>query len=98
MTDGLDVGASLRATDDFDPRDPANASGVVVYLASDSAAWLTGQVLRIEGNRLNRLQGWTVTGVHPSRSGKALTHEELVEAVPQLYGVTPAGRATGVGQ
>ncbi|MER5182457.1 SDR family NAD(P)-dependent oxidoreductase [Streptomyces sp. NPDC002896] len=98
MTEGLSVGASLQAADDFDPRDPANASGVVVYLASDAAAWLTGQVLRIEGNRLNRLQGWTVTGVHPSQSGKALTYEELIEAVPQLYGVAPAGRATGVGQ
>ena len=69
MTDGLAVGASLQAVDGFDPRDPANASGVVVYLASDSAAWLTGQVLRIEGNRLNRLQGWTVAGVHPGQSG-----------------------------
>lgn len=98
MTDGLAVGESLQATDGFDPRDPANASGVVVYLASDSSAWLTGQVLRIEGNRLNRLQGWTVAGVHPSESGKALTYDELVDAVPQLYGVAPAGRATGVGQ
>ncbi|MFF4034285.1 SDR family NAD(P)-dependent oxidoreductase [Streptomyces sviceus] len=98
MTDGLAVGENLRAAGDFDPRDPANASGVVVYLASDSAAWLTGQVLRIEGNRLNRLQGWTVAAVHPSESGQALTYDELVDAVPRLYGVAPAGRATGVGQ
>lgn len=98
MTDGLSVGESLRADGGFDPRDPANASGVVVYLASDSAAWLTGQVLRIEGNRLNRLEGWTVTGVHPGRTGEALGYEELVDAVPRLYGVAPAGRATGVGQ
>ncbi|MBG0857154.1 SDR family NAD(P)-dependent oxidoreductase [Streptomyces spinoverrucosus] len=98
MTEGLEVGAGLASTDGFDPRDPANASGVVVYLASDAASWLTGQVLRIEGNRLNRLQGWTVAGVYPSRSGQALTPGELVEAVPRLYGVAPAGRATGVGQ
>jgi NAD(P)-dependent dehydrogenase (short-subunit alcohol dehydrogenase family) len=98
MTDGLAVGESLQAVEGFDPRDPANASGVVVYLASDSAAWLTGQVLRIEGNRLNRLQGWTVAAVHPSQSGQALTYDELVDAVPQLYGAVPAGRATGAGQ
>ncbi|MGI5192904.1 SDR family NAD(P)-dependent oxidoreductase [Streptomyces sp. CA-288835] len=98
MTEGLALGQPQTAADGFDPGDPANASGVIVYLASDAASWLTGQVLRIEGNRLNRLQGWTVTGVHPSRSGEALTPEELVEAVPQLYGAAPAGRATGVGQ
>lgn len=98
MTEGLEVGTNLQGTDGFDPRDPANASGVVVYLASDAASWLTGQVLRIEGNRLNRLEGWTVSGVYPSRNGEALTPEELVDAVPRLYGSAPAGRATGVGQ
>ncbi|MFD9321298.1 SDR family NAD(P)-dependent oxidoreductase [Streptomyces sp. NPDC060053] len=99
MTEGLEVGAALEAgAGGFDPRDPANASGVVVYLASDDASWLTGQVLRIEGNRLGRLQGWTVSGVYPSRSGEALTPEELIDAVPMLYGAAPAGRATGVGQ
>ncbi|WP_406440858.1 SDR family NAD(P)-dependent oxidoreductase [Streptomyces sp. NBC_01613] len=98
MTEGLPVGTSQEAGDTFDPRDPANASGVVVYLASDAAAWLTGQVLRVDGNRLNRLQGWTIAGVHPSQSGRALSYDELVDAVPQLYGVAPAGRATGVGQ
>lgn len=98
MTEGLPVGTSQEAGDSFDPRDPANASGVVVYLASDAAAWLTGQVLRVDGNRLNRLQGWTIAGVHPSQSGRALSYDELVDAVPQLYGVAPAGRATGVGQ
>ncbi|MET8167287.1 SDR family NAD(P)-dependent oxidoreductase [Streptomyces sp. NPDC005329] len=99
MTEGLEVGAEPEAgAGGFDPRDPANASGVVVYLACDDASWLTGQVLRIEGNRLGRLQGWTVSGVYPSRSGEALTPEELIDAVPVLYGAAPAGRATGVGQ
>ncbi|MFF0011246.1 SDR family NAD(P)-dependent oxidoreductase [Streptomyces sp. NPDC005374] len=98
MTEGLTIGTPQDVADGFDPRDPANASGVVVYLASDAAAWLTGQVLRVDGNRLNRLQGWTVAAVHPSESGKALIYDELVDAVPQLYGVAPAGRATGAGQ
>ncbi|MET7452941.1 SDR family NAD(P)-dependent oxidoreductase [Streptomyces sp. NPDC005574] len=98
MTADLAVGQPAPDEGGFDPGDPANASGVVVYLASDEAAWLTGQILRIEGNRLNRLRGWTVAGVHPSRSGGALTTEELIDAVPQLYGALPAGRATGAGQ
>jgi NAD(P)-dependent dehydrogenase (short-subunit alcohol dehydrogenase family) len=97
MTAGLAVGEA-EATGGFDPRDPANASGVVVYLASDAAAWLTGQVLRVDGDKLNRLRGWTVTDVHPSRSGEALTPEELTDVLPQLYGAAPLGRAAGVGQ
>jgi NAD(P)-dependent dehydrogenase (short-subunit alcohol dehydrogenase family) len=97
MTADLPIG-SAAPVDGFDPRDPANASGVVVYLASDAAAWLTGQVLRVDGEKLNRLRGWTVTDVLPSRSGKALTPEELADTLPQLYGVAPLGRAAGVGQ
>ena len=61
-----------QSASDFDPRDPANASGVLVYLASDAASWLTGQVLRIDGNRVQRLQGWTAVGEYASRSGGAL--------------------------
>jgi NAD(P)-dependent dehydrogenase (short-subunit alcohol dehydrogenase family) len=91
MTADLPVGTG-EAVDGFDPRDPANASGVVVYLASDAAAWLTGQVLRIDGDKLNRLQGWTITGVLPSSSGGAVTAEELFESLPRLYGTAPAGR------
>lgn len=92
MTADLAVGHSEIGADGFDPRDPANASGVVVYLASDAAAWLTGQVLRVDGDKVNRLQGWTVTGIHPSRTGRAVTAEELVDALPQLYGTAPTGR------
>ena len=97
MTADLPIGTSDSATAAFDPRDPANASGVVVYLASDAAAWLTGQVLRIDGNKVNRLRGWTIAGVHTSRSGLAVTADELVEALPELYGAAPSGRATFTG-
>src|SRR5271165_3016833 len=63
MTDGV-AGVAVRnpvpdgALEDFDPQDPANASGLVVYLASDAASWLTGQVFRVHGNRVQRLRGW----------------------------------------
>lgn len=92
MTADLPVGQA-EAAGGFDPLDPANASGVVVYLASDAAGWLTGQILRIDGDKVNRLQGWTITGIHPSGSGGAVTAEELVEALPRLYGAAPTGRA-----
>jgi len=80
------------ATDGFDPRDPANVSGVVTYLASDASAWLTGQVLRVDGDRVQRLTGWAIEGEYASRTGAAVQAEELVGAMPQLYGAAPTGR------
>jgi NAD(P)-dependent dehydrogenase (short-subunit alcohol dehydrogenase family) len=95
MTADLAVGES-EAIDGFDPRDPANASGVVVYLASDQAAWLTGQIIRVDGATANRLRGWTVVDSVTSASGRALGAQELAEVLPQLYGVAPTGRVCTV--
>ena len=73
----------------FDPRDPANASGVVVYLASAEAGWLTGQVLRIDGDRLQRMQGWQIAGEHISPTATAITAEELLDGMAAMYQVMP---------
>ncbi len=75
----------------FDPREPANASGVVVYLGSRESGWLTGQVLRIDGDRVQRMRGWQIAGEHASAAGGAVTPDELLDAVPAMYGVIPAG-------
>jgi NAD(P)-dependent dehydrogenase (short-subunit alcohol dehydrogenase family) len=74
----------------FDPYDPANISPLVVYLASDAAAWITGQVLYVQGSRVRRMQGWTSAGEYHSAEGRALSHDELANAVPLLYGTLPA--------
>ena len=97
MTADLPVGES-DLVDGFDPRDPANASGVVVYLASADAAWLTGQIIRVDGATVNRLRGWTVVDSVTSSSGRAVTAQELAEVVPQLYGAAPTGRPSVVRQ
>ena len=77
----------------FDPRDPANASPVVVYLASDAAAWLTGQVFRIDGNRVQRLRGWTIDGEYVSPTDESVTAAELLDGMATVYGAMPLGRA-----
>jgi NAD(P)-dependent dehydrogenase (short-subunit alcohol dehydrogenase family) len=104
MTDGI-AGVTSRnpvppsTPEGFDPRDPANASGLVAYLASDASAWLTGQVFRVDGSRVQRLRGWTVAGEYKSKSGGAAGAEELLAGLPEVYGTRPAGRLVhpGVG-
>ncbi len=76
----------------FDPQDPANASGLVVYLASDAASWLTGQVFRVHGDRVQRLRGWRSAGEYQSSAGRAVQPEELITGLPEVYGTAPAGR------
>lgn len=91
MTEGMMAPTSGAG---FDARDPANASGVVAYLASAEAGWLTGQVLRIDGNRLQRMQSWQISGEHSSISGGAVTAEELLDGMAALYGTMPSGVPT----
>lgn len=83
-----------RTADDsgaWDPLDPANASPLVAWLVSEEAGWLTGQVLRVDGNQLQRVKGWEVDGGHPSKSGEGLTVEEIGPGLSKLYGVAPRG-------
>ena len=51
-------GSGISEEDDFDPLDPGLISPVVAYLASSHSGWLSGQVLRVEGNTLFRMEGW----------------------------------------
>jgi NAD(P)-dependent dehydrogenase (short-subunit alcohol dehydrogenase family) len=75
--------------DAFDAYLPENISPLVVYLASDAAGWLTGQVIYIQGDRVRRMQGWTVAGEYHSVAGRALSPAELGESLPHLYGALP---------
>jgi NAD(P)-dependent dehydrogenase (short-subunit alcohol dehydrogenase family) len=73
----------------FDGYLPENISPLAVYLASDASAWLTGQVLYIQGNRLWRMASWTVAGEYSSAGGGRFEVDELAQALPLLYGTLP---------
>jgi NAD(P)-dependent dehydrogenase (short-subunit alcohol dehydrogenase family) len=73
----------------FDPYDPDNISPVVAYLASESAGWVTGQVFYVQGDRVQRIEGWRVDGEYRSVSGRSLTVAELSNAIPLLHHALP---------
>jgi NAD(P)-dependent dehydrogenase (short-subunit alcohol dehydrogenase family) len=82
----------------YDPLDPANSSPVVAYLASPASAWLTGQILRVEGNQVSRCTGWTVDqGSYFSAGGGRLAAAELVNGMRKLYRTMPVGVDTSGG-
>jgi NAD(P)-dependent dehydrogenase (short-subunit alcohol dehydrogenase family) len=79
------------AAEGWDRLDPANASPVVTWLCSEESGWLTGQILRVDGNTLIKVGGYTIDGSIDSASGETLTVEELRVGIRKLYGAFPRG-------
>ena len=74
--------------------DPARSSAVVAWLQSAQSSWLTGQILRINGDKLTRIEGFTeVPGAYYAKDGAGLTFSEIGQAVSWLYGTSPRGLA-----
>jgi NAD(P)-dependent dehydrogenase (short-subunit alcohol dehydrogenase family) len=65
------------------PMDPANVSPWVVFLCTDAAARITGQVFTVWGGRVQRVQGWT-PAEHIDTDGR-WTLTQLREAAPRLF-------------
>jgi NAD(P)-dependent dehydrogenase (short-subunit alcohol dehydrogenase family) len=74
--------------------DPARSSAVVAWLQSAQSSWLTGQILRIDGDKLTRVEGFTeAPGAYHAKDGASLTFSEIGQAVSWLYGTSPRGLA-----
>ncbi len=74
--------------------DPARSSAVVAWLQSAQSSWLTGQILRINGDKLTRVEGFTESpGAYHAKDGVSLTFSEIGQAVSWLYGTLPRGLA-----
>ncbi len=100
MTTGLAMtDAAKAAADDsgvaFDPLDPKAASPVVAYLASEESGWISGQVLRIEGDTVIVMQGFTPSATRlTAKGGGYLDAEELVTGMRVAYRAFPGGIPT----
>ena len=68
----------------FDPLAPENIAPLVVFLCSDRAASITGQVFGITGGLVQLYQGWTPVA-EEDKEGR-WTPQELAERIPGLFG------------
>ena len=75
----------------WDPLDPANASPVVAWLVSEEAGWLSGAILRIDGNVVSRVDGHHIGASFHPRDRGPVTADELGPALRRLYGLLPTG-------
>jgi NAD(P)-dependent dehydrogenase (short-subunit alcohol dehydrogenase family) len=85
MTEG--AFGQLDFAGDFDPLDPANVAPVVVWLLSDAAAEISGQVIGITGGLVELYEGWHVAA--SQELPRRWTPEELAAAAPALFGDRP---------
>jgi NAD(P)-dependent dehydrogenase (short-subunit alcohol dehydrogenase family) len=96
MTAELGVDPSSPTTVDgqatFDPMHPRTTSPLVGFLVSDAAAWLSGQVLRVEGNTIIRMNSWEQSSErYTAKSGEYFDAEELVQGMRLAYRAFPTG-------
>jgi NAD(P)-dependent dehydrogenase (short-subunit alcohol dehydrogenase family) len=75
----------------WDPLDPANASPVVAWLVSEEAGWLSGAVLRIDGNVVSRVDGHHVSSSFRPPTDGPVAADELGPVLRRLYGLLPTG-------
>lgn len=68
----------------FDPWDPANIAPVVVWLASDAAAGVSGQVLVVFGEHVHVMQGWGLVSTATEPGG--WTVEQLADRREEIFG------------
>ena len=85
------VGREADTSGAWDKLDPANMSPVVAWLVSEEAGWFSGQVLRVDGNVVSRVQTWTIAESFNSKSGEAVTVEEVGLGLRKMLGAAPRG-------
>ena len=80
--------------DSFHPLDPAGSSPVVAWLASDEAQYVTGQVIRVIGDKIHLMEGWQETA-SASNDGKRWDASQLGDVfATRIFGTRGRGLQT----
>jgi NAD(P)-dependent dehydrogenase (short-subunit alcohol dehydrogenase family) len=74
---------------EFDRFAPENISAVVCWLASDLAADVTGQVVKVMGGQVQLLRGWRP--ITEATDDKPWTIASIDAAAPALFAKSPKG-------
>lgn len=90
MSSGL---TSVELSDDaYHPLHPRTSSPVVAYLASEASGWMSGQVLRVEGSTVIRMNGWEQSSNrYVGADDRYLDAAELVTGMRTAYQAHPTG-------
>jgi NAD(P)-dependent dehydrogenase (short-subunit alcohol dehydrogenase family) len=85
--------------DEFQRLNPGNSAPMVVWLASDEALHISGQVFRAVGDEITHYQGWTLgrsvkAGKEPQRWDPARIGDAVATGI---FGYRPGGLAMGGG-
>lgn len=89
---GAGEGAGGVAWDKFDP---ANSSPVVAWLVSERSGWLSGAILRVDGNEIQRVRPWEVDAgmVFRAPHEGRVQADEIDAGLRRAYSVLPRGTA-----
>ncbi len=84
-------GSIPKPEEDFDPMDPANISPLVVALASDAAASITGRCFFVYGGTINVLKGWDAGAI--VKNDEPWSPDELIDELAKTFpsGTSPEG-------
>ncbi len=77
------------APGEFDMFAPENMSPLIVYLASDDAKDITGEVVRVMGNRIWLVRGWHTAGTVAKQEKAKWEPMELGQALKNLVKEAP---------
>ena len=97
MSAGIAKAGESPSPDAYDPLHPRTTSPLVAYLISGASSWLSGQVLRVEGNTVIPMRGWEQSpDRYTARNGGFLDAEELVTGMRLAYRAMPRGLVTSL--
>jgi NAD(P)-dependent dehydrogenase (short-subunit alcohol dehydrogenase family) len=87
--------AGIAASPDgaWDRLDPGNAAPVVAYLCSEESGWLSGCVLRVDGESVQRVRPWDIDyeRMYVGEPGGPVDATALDHGLRAAFGVFPRG-------